>query len=155
MKTQNVSIVSIHPDPARPLELDLQHILAALAPHSSRWKWCIRNLDWLGEKAEAVCRRVEAAGPAGVWMNSEELLNEARQVYQTIEGEFLAFPSDVDPEEISIHDEALNAFPGSQAELAIAAVDGGFFEVYAKDADVLASVRKFKDVRDEDPSRYF
>ena len=149
MITQNVSIVSIHPDPVQPLELDIKHILSALGPAMQGWIWCVRNLEWLGENAEAFNRRVDAAGAAGLWVPAQELLDAARGVYQTIEGEFQAFPHEVDPE------ETLALFPASQAELAIVAVDGGFFEVYAKDPEVLARLRNFKDVRNEDPRVYF
>jgi hypothetical protein len=155
MKTQNVSIVSIHPDPAQPLAFDIKDVLDAFGPCLERWVWCVRNLDWLGEDSEALCQQVEAAGSAGLWMTSQELLSHARKVYQTIEGEFLAFPREVDPKTVTAQELNLRCFPASRAELAIVAVDGGFFEVYAKDPDVLSRLRLFGDVRDEDPSEYF
>jgi hypothetical protein len=155
MKTQNVSIVSIHPDPARPLALDLKDLLIALKPDWNQWIWCVRNLDWLGADSELVCRDVEAAGPAGLWLTSEELYSHASGVYQTIEGDFLAFPREVDPIAVNGAELDLGAFPVSRAELAIVAVDGSFFDAYAKDSEVLAVLRQFGSVRDENPSLYF
>jgi hypothetical protein len=155
MKTQTISVVSIHPDPARPLAFDVKDILATLGPYLPRWIWCVRNLDWLGEGGEIVCRNVETAGAAGLWMTSQELLAQAHKVYQTLEGEFLAFPRDVDPKEITAEELNLRAFPASRAELALVAVDGGLFDVYAKDSDLPASLKGFRDVRQENPEAYF
>ena len=153
MKTQNVSIVSIHPDPAKPLELDVKHILAALGPHLQQWTWCVRNLDWLGENAEAICKRVEAAAPKGLRITSPELLEAARGVYQTIEGEFIAFPRDLDALEVDLQG-GVGSFPTSKADFAIVAVDGSFFVIYAKDPDILVSLRGIGDIREEDVSLY-
>jgi hypothetical protein len=155
MRTQDIAIVSIHPDPAQPLALDLKEVLGALKPYCERWIWCVRNLDWLGENSEAVCQRVEAAGLGGLWMSSQDLLGHARGIYQTIEGEFLAFPREIDLGTVSADEVNLGAFPESRAELAIVAVDGGYFEVYAKDPKLLTALKQFKDVRDENPGAYF
>lgn len=155
MQTQNVSIVSVHPDPAQPLAFDLKDLLAALTPYLGRWIWCLRNLDWLGQDGEVLCKKVEAAGPAGFWIPSQDLLKQAGKIYQTIEGEFLAFPSGVDVRTIDAAELSLRSFPWNRAEIAIVAVDGGFFEVFAKDPVRLTALRCFKDVRDEDPSGYF
>lgn len=155
MKTENVSIVSIRPDPSRPLGLDVKDILTALHAQMPHWRWCVRNLDWLGENADTLCRIVEQAGPGGHWMDSQDLQDQACRVYQTIEGEFLAFPLDVEPSAVTHAEMQLSAFPESRAELAIVAVDGGFFEVYTKDADIVALLRQFRDVRDEDAKMYF
>jgi hypothetical protein len=155
MKTQDITILSIHPDATQPLAFDLKELLAALKPYCERWIWCVRNLDWLGENSEAVCQQVEAAGLAGLWMSSQDLLGHARGIYQTIEGEFLAFPREVDPRTVNADEVNLGAFPASRAELVIVAVDGGFFEVYAKDPKLLTPLRQFKDVREEDPGAYF
>ncbi len=155
MKTQNVSIVSVHPDPAQPLGLDIKDILTALAPEMARWIWCVRNLDWLGNDADALCLMVENAGPQGYWVSFEELFGYARNVYQTIEGQFLAFPNGVDPKSVPLEQLRISAFADSPAELAIVAVDGGFFEVYAKDAGILGLLRQLKNVREEDAKMYF
>jgi hypothetical protein len=155
METQDIAIVSIHPDPARPLAWDFKDILESLRPYWDRWVWCVRNLDWLGENCELVCQRVEAAGCAGVWMSSQELYEHARNIYQTLEGEFLAFPQELPPSQVTSEDLDLRSFPTSRAELAIVAVDGAFFEVCAKDHALLGPLRKFRDIRNEDPSTYF
>jgi hypothetical protein len=154
LKTQNVAIVSIHPDPAAPLAIEVKDILAALAPHLPHWIWCVRKLDWLGENADAVCQMVEAA-PNGLWMTSQELLAHTRKIYQTIDGEFLAFPRKIEPNEVAPDEIGLAGFPESRAELAIVAVDGSYFEVYAKDAGIAASLRALKNVREENSDRYF
>jgi hypothetical protein len=112
-------------------------------------------LDWLGRDAEETCRRVEAAGPSGYWLASDELVRRARTVYQTIEGEFLAFPADVDRRTAGAADLNLRLFPNSRAEAAIVAVDGTAFDVFAKEPDVLAAVKQLPGVRDEDPGMYF
>jgi hypothetical protein len=155
VKTQNVAVVSIHPDPATPIALDIKDILAALGSHLPQWTWCVRDLDWLGENADALCRTVEASTPNGHWLASEDLLSQARHVYQTIEGEFLAFPRGVEPNEVKVQDLNLGTFPESKAELAIVAVDGCYFDVYVKDPEMLTSLRELGDVRDEDTKMYF
>jgi len=88
-------------------------------------------------------------------MTSEELIGHAQGIYQTIEGDFLAFPRQVDPSTVTSDELSLRAFPASRAQLAIVIVDGGFFEVYAKDPDFLGPLRQFKDVRNENPREYF
>lgn len=155
MRTQNVSIVSIRPDRANPLSLDLKDILSCLGRQLDRWIWCVRHLDWLGPDAENFCRRVEAAGAAGLWLSSDDLLRQAREVYQTVEGEFMAFPRDIDRQTVEEAELDLRSFPQNRAELAIVAVDGGLFEVYAKDTDFLAAMKQLSGVRDEDPGVYF
>jgi hypothetical protein len=155
VKTQDVAVISIHPDPGQPLGLDLKEILAALEPHLQRWIWCVRNLDWLGNESEPVCRRVESAGPRGLWMTSKELLSCASGIHQTVEGDFLAFPRELQAKAVKDDELNLRAFPSSRAELAIVAVDGGFFEVYAKEPELLTRLRHFQHVRDENPSLYF
>jgi hypothetical protein len=155
VKTESIVIVSLHPDREKPLPVDLKDILTALGPQLSSWIWCVRNLDWLGEQVDAICKTAEAARPGGIWMDSGDLLKRARCVYQTIEGEFLAFPRDVDPNTVPARELDLRAFPASRAELGIVAVDGVFFEVYAKDTEMIAGLRAIGDVRDESPDNYF
>lgn len=156
MNTTTVSIVSVRPDPDRRLDLDLKHILSALAPFLSEWMWCIRNLDWLGDQgSEDLCLAVETAGRKGLWMSSQDLVDIANRVYQTIEGEFVAFAKCIDAETISSDDLALGCFPRNEAQLAIVAIDGGFFEVYAKDATFLMPFQGMRSTQQEDPSKYF
>ena len=155
MPAQQTAIISLHPDRAAPLAFDLKDILSALGSKGEQWTWWVRNLDWLGEGAEDLCRQVEAAGPKGRSLSFTDLLNRARKVHQTVEGEFLAFPRGLDIKSIDAGDLNLRDFPSSPAELAIVAVDGSYFEVFAKDAALLAPLRKFPEVRDENPAAYF
>ena len=48
MKTQELTVLSLRPDPSNPLGLDLEHILSALDRKIADWGWCVKNLDWLG-----------------------------------------------------------------------------------------------------------
>lgn len=156
MTTNPVSVVSLHPDPARPLDLDLKHILSALGPFISEWTWCVMSLDWLGDQSsEDLCRAVERAGQAGLWMSAQGLVDSANKVYQTMEGEFLAFPERIDPGTLSSDDLNLRCFPSNRADLAIVAIDGQFFEVYTKNSKWLTSLLDMRGVRREDPSLYF
>jgi hypothetical protein len=157
MKTQKVTIISIRPEPDEPAVVDVKDILTALKLYWDRWQWCVRNLDWLGNdnNAEAFCRDVEAAGPTGLWIAGPDLLRHACDAYQTVEGEFLAFPREIDPKEVDCDQLSLRAFPTSRAELAIVVVDGFFFEIYAKDPEALVPIRRLKNVRDENPAAYF
>jgi hypothetical protein len=155
MHTQQISVVSVHPDPAEPLAVDLKDLLAAFAPHLDQWIWCVRNLDWLGQDAEKLCGEVEAAGPAGLWISSQDLRQQAGGVHQTIEGEFLAFPRGIDPGTVDAAELNLATFSWNRAELGIVAVDGGFFDVLVKDPALLRCLKGFRDVRAEDPGNYF
>jgi hypothetical protein len=156
MQTHELAVISIHPDQARPLDLDLRHILSALGKRSENWVWCVRDLDWLGEDGETLYRAVEAAGPTGFWLGSQELEQRAQSIYQTIEGSFLAFPKSLDRRSLDITDLDLASFPASQAEFAIVAVDGCYFDIYSKDAlatqDLLG---RFPNVHSEPTDRYF
>ncbi len=154
MKTQNIAIVSIHPDPAVPLGIDVKDILAALARRLPEWIWCIRKLDWLGENADALCQMVEAT-PTGLWMTSQDLVAQARGIYQTIDGEFLAFPRKTEPKAVEDQEVSLAFFPESRAELAIVAVDGGYFDIYAKDASDVAALHGLRNAHAENPDEYF
>ena len=156
MHVRELDVVSIHPDPGNPPGLDLKEILAALAPKLGEWSWCVRGLDWLGPDGEPTCRAVELAGVGGLWLDSEALVERASTIYQTIEGIFLAFPRAIDRRRLNPADLDLSAFPESPASLAIVAIDGGSFDIYAKDRDVPALLHAaLANVRDEDAGRYF
>jgi hypothetical protein len=156
MQTQQLSVISIHPDADRPLDLDLRHILAAIGDRLETWVWCIRDLDWLGEDGETLCRAVEAAGPEGFWLNSADLLHRAQGIYQTLEGSFLAFSQSLDRRTMDAGDLDLTSFPSSKAEFAIEAVDGCYFDVYSKDAVVTRDLlERFPNARSEPTDRYF
>ena len=96
MPIRELGVISIHPDPSQPLGMDLRHILSTLGGNLGDWIWCVKKLDWLGDDGEAFCAAVEAAGPGGLWIDSHDLVEKAKGIYQTIEGEFLAFPRSID-----------------------------------------------------------
>lgn len=148
---QPITVVSLRPEPA----FDFRDILSSFAPRAQRCVWSVRNLDWLGENAEEFCKRVDAAGQRGLWLSTSALQEAARDVYQTIEGVFLAFPADTIPDQVNAAELDLGAFPTSRACLAVVAIDGGLFEVYAKDPALLAALRKLEAAREEDPALYF
>jgi hypothetical protein len=156
MKTQEVNVVSLHPDPSNPLGLDLKHILSSLDRKLVDWVWCVKNLDWLGENGESLCEAVEAAGSEGFWIDSQDLVKEVRGIYQTIEGEFVAFPRSIDRRDLEAIDLDLASFPASRAVVAVVAVDGCCFDVYSKDSETLKMLQdRFPDAKHENPDLYF
>jgi hypothetical protein len=57
---------------------------------------------------------------------------------------------------VTVEDVNLGLFPTSKAELAIVAVDSSFFEIYAKDPQLVTALQHhFKEVRLQDPASYF
>ncbi len=156
MKTQELTVFSLRPDPSNPLGLDLKHILSALDRKIADWVWCVKNLDWLGENGESLCQAVEAAGPGGFWIDSHDLVKEVNGIYQTVEGEFIAFPQSIDRRELGPLDLSLSSFPGSRAVVAIVAVDGCYFDVYSKDSEATGRLHeRFPDATVENPELYF
>jgi hypothetical protein len=155
MQTRELNVISIHPDPSHPLGTDLRHILSALEGKLEEWVWCVKNLDWLGNGAEAFCEAVEAAGSGGLWIDSRDLLAVVSGIYQTIEGEFIAFPRSIDRHMVDTTDLDLSSFPASKSVIAIVAVDGCYFDVYSKDPEVTSVVEKLPNARSERPDLYF
>ena len=155
MQIRELGVISIHPDPSQPLGMDLKHILHAFDGKLENWIWCMKNLDWLGNGAEAFFEAVEAAGPRGLWIDSHDLVAVVSGIYQTIEGEFFAFPRSIDRQEVGATDLDLSSFPASKAVIAIVAVDGCYFEVYSKDPEVTSLLEKLPNARSESPDRYF
>jgi hypothetical protein len=150
-----VQVWSIHDTNDSGLAFDLKDVLRALNGRLGQWTWCVTELDSLGGESEALCRAVEAARGAGVWLSSEELVRLADGIYQTIDGTFIAFSRGVDRQTTNAAAE-LAEFPNGKAELAICVIDGSVFEVYAKDAEIGELLRcSFRDVRTEDPSMYY
>jgi hypothetical protein len=156
MHRERVQVLSIHDHKESVLAFDLKDVLKALNGRFAECVWCITVLDCFGsEICEEACRAVENSD-GGIWMSWHELQLLAAQSIQTIEGEFLAFRREIGRASITERDLNLGEFPTSKAELAILAVDSSFFEVYAKDPEVLVALRRsFQDVRLEDPSPYF
>jgi hypothetical protein len=157
MQQTAVQVISIHDRQGSVLTVDLNQVLAALEPDLGRWTWCVTLLDCMGgEYSQAVCEAVERARPSGLWMSSQELLKLAEDIHQTIEGEWIAFPSSIKRDAVTAEDLDLSFFAVSRAELALVVVDSSFVEIYAKDLDVVSRLRRhFKDVRLHDPALYF
>jgi hypothetical protein len=157
MQQTAVQVVSIHDQNHSLLAVDLKDVLQALGVAPERWKWCVTLLECTGgEFSQAVCDAVESAGGAGYWLSGQELSRLAEDIRQTLEGEWLAFPADVEPEHLSDEDLHLRCFPTNRVELAILVVDSSFVEVYTKDPALPAGLQKaFLDVRPQDPALYF
>src|SRR5262245_8823232 len=156
MQPTRVEVFSLHPH-ADPPEFDLKDILRALEALAKGCVWWLSGLESVGG---AVCesggRASDTAGDKGLWMPWAELEAFAQDTRQTIEGRLVAFPADLDRRAVTAEERGLGAFPTSRASLAIVAIDGCYFDVYAKTPDVGASLRQhFREVRVEDPSNYF
>jgi hypothetical protein len=99
---------------------------------------------------------VEAAGPGGLWIDSEGLVKQSNGIYQTIEGKFMAFPKSIDRRELGPLDLSVSSFPASKAVVAVVAVDGCYFDVFSKDHETTNRLHeKFPDAMVEDPALYF
>ena len=156
MRTNEIDVLSLHPDPSNPLALDLKHLLSAFGHKLVDWVWCVKNLDWLGEEGESFCRAVEAAGPGGLWIDSRDLVQQVRGIYQTIEGEFVAFPESIERQSLGPLDLSLSSFPASKAVVAVVAIDGCYFDVYSKDSEATNLLQKrFPDATVENAELYF
>ncbi len=157
MPTPTVAVLSLRPlDPTRPDAPDLRDILQALGPRLGDWGWCVKHLDWLGDAAaDEFSQRVEAARPGGVWLPSEMLQQYARNVWQTIDGDFYAFPQTVDPGSVNTRNLDAMSFATLPWELAIRAVDGTWFDILAKDPDDLSRVRHLAGARVEDVTDHY
>ena len=158
MPEPELYILSIHDEAAeRPvLAVDLQHILAALAPFMPEWVFCVVDLDAVGTGAAVLCAEVAAAAGHGIWFGAGELGARVADLDQTIDGTVLAFPKDTDIHAVSPGELELSHFPGSRAVAAIVAVDSSYFEVYTKQSRVAEQLRcAFRDVRQHDPADYF
>jgi len=157
MQETAVLVLSIHDHQNSVLAFDLKEVLQALGKYSEKWTWCITRLECIGrEDSETMCQAVETAGASGIWASWQELVKLADKIDQTIEGELLAFPADIDKRTIAAADLDLGVFPTSKAELAIVVVDSSYFEIYAKDPGIAATIRgHFQEVYVQDPSKYF
>jgi hypothetical protein len=152
-----VQVVSLHDRKGTLLAVDLKDVLLALEKQLGKWTWYMRLLECVGgEYSQAMCQAAESSEARGLWISEEDLLKLAQDLDQTIDGEWIAFPKAIDPEQITQDDLNLGFFPTSKAELAIAVIDSTFVQVYAKDAAVITALqRHFKDVRLEDPANHF
>src|SRR6185295_19113661 len=95
-----------------------------------------------GPYSQRICDNVETAGGQGVWLTEQELLRLAEDIQQTFEGQQLAFPVKLSLDAISSEDVSLDCFPHSQAQLALSMVDGEWMEIYAKEPEIIAAIRR-------------
>ena len=156
MKSQELAVTSLRPDPADPLGLDLKHILSVLAGKLEGWSWWVRGLDWLGDPGDVFRGSATLVGAGWFYVNSKELVAAADRIYQTVEGDFLAYPRTDHPTELWPEGPSLLDFPRSRAVVAIIAVDGCYFDVYSKDPEVTRLLHeKFNTAREEHVDHYF
>jgi hypothetical protein len=150
-----VQVLTIHDHIDSRLAFELKDVLRALDNYVDRWSWCITELDCFGGESEAVCQAVEATHGSGIWLSSTELRKLAAGIAQTIDGQFIAYPKEIDRRTVD-PGAAWGEFPASRAELFIHAVDSTFFEIFVKDPEIAVRLQQtFKDVRVEDPEVYF
>jgi hypothetical protein len=113
------------------LSFDLKDILRALGAESEFWQWWIApTLEEFGPDPSLVelDRALQQSRPQGLWLSGKQLVALAQGIDQTIDGEFQAFPPEIDPSTISL-DELHGPFSASSAVLVIRAVDGDRFDV--------------------------
>lgn len=146
-------------DGSRYLRFDVAELLDALGPSAREYRWIIRpTLDCTGPGAEELCDRVERAAERGEWviLPGDEMARAAQGFVQTLEGAFIAIPQELTDSAGIAGAADLSRFPESAAQIAIEAVDGSFFTVYAKQGEhVEALRRRFRDVRTESAERFF
>src|SRR5947207_746590 len=105
MQPAVVQVATIHDHRGSVLALDLKDVLQVLGEDPRVWAWCITLLECTGgEYCAEICRAVENAGESGVWISGHELLQLANDIQQTIEGEWIAFPKEIDRTEITMDD---------------------------------------------------
>jgi hypothetical protein len=154
-----VYVLSIHVHaPNHTLSFDVKDILDALGERAMRWQWCVfYDLEayGLGEKLASILDTTESIRSGGIWLSASEFVQLAREIHQTVDGEFQAFLSEISALDIPV--EELDApFPKSRGQLSIRAVDSTWFEVYAKHREDVERIQAhFSEVRIEDPSQYF
>jgi formylmethanofuran dehydrogenase subunit E len=139
-------IVSIHDrHPAGYLAFDVIDIIDAILPKVSSYYWIALDVDWIGGSIRE-----------GETMTTFELKLCLANVVQIIDGIFLGYNTLCPELDRGKAAKDYAHFPDSDADIAIVAVDGSFFEVYTKDAEIIRLLRdRFVDVREEDVSNYF
>jgi hypothetical protein len=149
-------ILSIHDrDELGALAFDLKEVLALLPPVAKDWRWCIRRLEATGEEAEELDRRRREAG-GWLWLGFSELTEVAASLDQTLDAMLMAYPSDFAHADASAVDLSLRNFPGNAMQMAITAVDGGRFVLFAKDRELLEPLHEhFRDARWEEARTQF
>ncbi len=148
-------IVTVHDStPEGYLSFDLRDILLCLGNRVQDHVWLVTELDATGAGVQSLCDAVEAARGRGIPLSSADLLSAADLIEQTIDATIIGLPmkrySGSELESI-----ASAYLLDSPAVMWIRAIDSSFFEVMTKDESVVHSLRsRFRDVRDEDITRY-
>jgi hypothetical protein len=143
---QPLYVVSIHDkDPRGVLSFDFGEILTSIREFVENFAWVVCSLESTGG---AVRLRTP--------LQTLGLLNELAGSGQSIDGSIVGVNG------TSLNGEALAAvsdlarFPTNEARIALLAIDSSYFEVLAKDREIIEAVRgAFRDVRVEDPIKYF
>lgn len=117
------------------LTFDLLQLIEALGTRARAARWRVLVSPRYVSDADVAAFDSASDGP-GPWISGEQLLAQAREIHQVIDGEFQAFdPSDV-----------------SSPWLVLRAVDSSWWEVHSDDPGVEAALRSaFRDIR---PTRY-
>jgi hypothetical protein len=95
---------------------------------AKRATWVVRELEVVGAEAEEFMQRIEAVPERLVTISGEDLLQQAAAFGQTIEGQFFAY------EEPRLAAEDLGR---QHYSVKIKAIDGGGFDVVARDESVV------------------
>lgn len=153
-------VVSVHDMAPRGfLGFDVKDILACLGPGIHDCSWLISNQDDLectGEGRKPLLDAVEGSPAPGLVVSAAELAAFFEDTQQTIDGTIVG----ISKNSFSSKDlEALGEierFPETEAQIIIRAVDSSFFEIMTKNPnDIKALKKRFKDVREEAPHKFF
>jgi len=110
------------------VENDLINILNVIGESGKKLNWKISNLDCLGKNSEVL----DEISEQNKEIEGTELYQLFSQIYQTIEGEFIAFENN-----------------STQNLITIRAIDGSEFDVETNDLEILKNIRNtFENVKD-------
>lgn len=146
--------VEIHDlDERNVLAFDLVELFDALAPRAAALDWIVTDYDPVTDEADVeafadtVFEAQTRSPRSGVRITGTELRALGDRARQTIDGQFIGIPP---KSRSAIHELVdLRAFPSSDAELVLKAVDSSFWIVITKSAEDTAAIRRhFQDVRE-------
>lgn len=144
--TSSIKVLSIH-DTDEPgcLSFDLVDILQAIEVSVQQYVWLVAEIECTG-----------ASVPTRTVISFEQLIQHARHIGQMINGAIVGWPANaILGGDFDLMTQ-IRHFPGSQAMIAIVAVDSSFFEIVSKDQFIVKQIENaFHDVRTEDPTHYF
>jgi hypothetical protein len=155
--TREIWAVEIHDlDERGVLAFDLTQLLDVLGPRAAALDWIVTAYDPVtsgDEEVEGFANTVYEARCAtprrGLRVSSGELYGLGSRALQTIDGQFIGVPPATQAAVLELIEP--RAFPTSEAELAIKAVDSSFWIVITKsEADIEAIRARFHDVREAD-----